>query len=249
MRPTLLRVVLGLSLPASAAWAQPSPETPPAIPAPAPALQPAAATPQPDASPAAQPTPTPAPTPAPKPASPMVLGHTMTLLDGTTQDLAAFKGKVVLIVNTASRCGYTPQYAGLEALYKAKKEQGLVVLGFPSNDFGKQEPGDAAQIRAFCDENYGVTFPLFAKVKVTGPEACPLYQQLAAQAAPIGGEPKWNFTKFLVNREGNVVARFDTRTRPDDPALVRAVDDLLASALPPTPPAESTPQGKGPDQR
>lgn len=247
MRPTLLRVVLGLSLPASAVWAQPAPETPPAIPAPAPA--PAAATPQPDASPAAQPTPAPSPAPAPKPASPMILSHTMTLLDGTTQDLAAFKGKVVLIVNTASRCGYTPQYAGLEALYKAKKEQGLVVLGFPSNDFGKQEPGDAAQIRAFCDENYGVTFPLFAKVKVTGPEACPLYQQLAAQAAPIGGEPKWNFTKFLVNREGNVVARFDTRTRPDDPALVRAVDDLLASGVPPTPPAEGATPGKGPDQR
>jgi len=258
MRSMPLLAFLGLTLAAGLALAQPQPGSAPPPPAqPTTPATPAALAPASDAPARAtvqQPASDVPPVVAPK-ADVMVLHHTMNLLDGTPQDLAAFKGQVVLIVNTASRCGYTPQYARLEALSKAKKAQGLVVLGFPSNDFGNQEPGDSAQIRAFCDETYGVTFPLFEKVKVKGEEACPLFKQLTAQDAPIGGEPKWNFTKYLVSREGKIVARFETRTQPDDPAFVRAIDDVLASgvpapAAPPSPPSPPSPaKTSGPDQR
>lgn len=157
-----------------------------------------------------------------------VLGYEMPLLEGGAQDLGAFKGSVVLIVNTASKCGLTPQYKELQALYDAKKADGLVVLGFPANNFMNQEPGSDEQIAEFCERNYGVTFPMFSKVSVKGDDICPLYKQLTTQPSPIGGEIQWNFDKFLVDREGKVVARFSPRTQPSDPALVAKIDELLA---------------------
>lgn len=157
-----------------------------------------------------------------------VLGYEMPLLEGGVQDLSQFKGKVVLIVNTASKCGLTPQYKELQALYDAKKDDGLVILGFPANNFMNQEPGSNEQIAEFCEQNYGVTFPMFSKVSVKGDDICPLYKQLTSQPSPIGGEIQWNFDKFLVDREGNVVARFSPRTKPTDPALAAKLDELLA---------------------
>lgn len=158
-----------------------------------------------------------------------VLGHTVKRIDGTEESLESYRGKVLLIVNVASKCGMTPQYAGLEQLYKDKKDAGLVVLGFPANNFRSQEPGSNPEIAEFCKTRFGVTFPMFEKISVTGTDQHPLYKQLAAQPAPIGGDPSWNFTKFLVDRSGNVVARFEPRTRPDDPALVKKIDELLAA--------------------
>jgi glutathione peroxidase len=138
-------------------------------------------------------------------------------LDGTPVDLARFRGKVLLIVNTASECGFTPQYAGLEKLYEQFKDRGLVVLGFPSNQFGKQEPGSEAEIGAFCEKNYGVTFPMFAKVDVNGDDAHPLYQHLKQEAPGVLGTQaiKWNFTKFLINKDGSVAERYAPQTKPD----------------------------------
>ncbi|MDB5535321.1 MAG: glutathione peroxidase [Devosia sp.] len=130
---------------------------------------------------------------------------TLPLLDGTPQAFSAYKGKVVLVVNVASKCGLTPQYAGLEALWQAHKDQGLVILGFPCNQFAGQEPGTEAEIAAFCEINYGVTFPLFGKIDVNGPNTAPLYAWLkAVQPEDI----EWNFAKFLIGRDGAVVARF-----------------------------------------
>lgn len=168
-------------------------------------------------------------TPAPK-ADPFVLGHKAEDIDGRTRDLAEFKGKVILIVNTASKCGYTGQYRGLEALYQEFGKDGFTVLAFPSGDFKNQEFGDNADIKAFCtgpESDYKVTFPLFGKVSVTGEKAHPLFKQLAAQPAPVGGEPKWNFTKWLVDREGKVVTRFEFRVKPDDSELRKGITDLL----------------------
>jgi len=161
-------------------------------------------------------------------ADPAVLGFKMKDIDGKEVDLASFKGKVVLMVNVASKCGYTKQYAGLQKLYDDRKEKGLVVLGFPANDFGSQEPGTESEIKDFCTVNYKVTFPMFSKIVVKGEEAHPLYKKLAAQAAPVGGEPKWNFTKFLIDRKGNAVARFDSNVKPDSAELVKKIDELLA---------------------
>lgn len=160
------------------------------------------------------------------------LDLTVKNIDGKDVSLAEYKGKVVLVVNVASKCGYTPQYAGLEKLYAAKKGQGLVLLGFPSNDFGKQEPGTEAEIKAFCTGTYNVDFPMFAKVDVKGEHTCELYKQLAA-ATPGGakplGEPKWNFTKYLIDRKGVVVAKFDSAVAPDDAKLTAAIDAALAA--------------------
>lgn len=145
------------------------------------------------------------------------------LLDGTPQKLDAYRGKILLIVNVASKCGFTPQYEGLEALYRAHKDQGFVVLGFPCNQFGHQEPGDASEIRTFCSTKYEVTFPLFAKIDVNGADAHPLYQFLK-HAAPgvLGSESiKWNFTKFLIDREGSVVRRYASADKP-----VKAEEDI-----------------------
>jgi glutathione peroxidase len=139
------------------------------------------------------------------------------LLDGTPQKLDAYRGKLLLIVNVASKCGFTPQYEGLEALYRANKDKGLEILGFPCNQFGHQEPGDADAIRNFCSTKYGVTFPLFAKIDVNGANAHPLYKFLK-HAAPgvLGSEAiKWNFTKFLIDREGNVVRRYASADAPE----------------------------------
>lgn len=168
--------------------------------------------------------------PTTEPKSAYVLGYTMKLIDGTDKKLEDYKGKVIIIVNTASKCGYTPQYAGLQKLYAEKKDQGFVILAFPANDFGKQEPGSNDQIKEFCTgggSDYKIQFPLFEKISVKGTDIAPLYQQLAAQPAPIGGEPKWNFTKFLVDRSGNVVGRYEPAIKPDDKNLVARIDELL----------------------
>jgi glutathione peroxidase len=139
------------------------------------------------------------------------------LLDGTPQKLDAYRGEVLLVVYVASKCGFTPQYEGLEALYRAHRDQGFAILGFPSNQFGHQEPGDAAEIRNFCSTKYGVTFPLFAKIDVNGANTHPLYRYLK-HAAPgvLGSEAiKWNFTKFLIDRNGNVVRRYASADKPE----------------------------------
>jgi glutathione peroxidase len=151
-------------------------------------------------------------------------------LEGKPKNLADFRGQVLLIVNTASQCGFTPQYAGLEKLYGTYKDRGLVVLGFPCNQFGGQEPGSADAIGAFCEKNYGVSFPMFAKIDVNGENAHPLYHYLKKEKkgllGPLGGGAiKWNFTKFLVDRDGCVVARYGSTTKPE--SLADAIEKLL----------------------
>jgi glutathione peroxidase len=157
-----------------------------------------------------------------------LLQKQMPLLSGEVQDLAQYEGKVVLIVNTASKCGFTNQYEGLETLYEQYKDQGLVVLGFPCNQFGEQEEGADTEIASFCQKNYGVSFPMFSKVEVNGDGTAPLYQELKAQAPGILGTQKikWNFTKFLVNKKGEVVNRYAPTTKPQ--ALQADVERLLA---------------------
>ena len=152
---------------------------------------------------------------------------TATNLSGDEVPLARFRGQVLLIVNTASECGFTPQYAGLEVLYRHLRDQGFSVLGFPCNQFGGQEPGSAGDISAFCEKNYGIDFPMFAKVDVNGPAAHPLFSYLKKQAPGLLWTPsiKWNFTKFLVDREGRVVRRFAPRVAPL--AIEPAVQRLL----------------------
>ncbi len=140
-----------------------------------------------------------------------------------------YGGKVLLVVNTASKCGFTPQYEGLEALQRSYAARGFSVLGFPSNDFKGQEPGDEAQIQEFCTLTYGVKFPMFQKVQVTGAQATPLYQRLTAAT---GVAPGWNFHKYLIARDGRVVAQFPSRTKPDDAALVAAIERELSVAPP-----------------
>jgi len=153
-------------------------------------------------------------------------------LGGPEESLSRYRGEVLLIVNTASECGYTPQYAGLQSLYERYRDKKFSVLGFPSNDFGKQEPGDDRQIGAFCKMNYGVEFPMFSKVVVVGADAHPVYAYLTSLPKPIGGPVEWNFQKYLVDRKGNVVARFESDTEPEDPAIVSAIDRLLAEPAP-----------------
>jgi len=138
-----------------------------------------------------------------------------------------YRGQVLLVVNTASKCGYTPQYEGLEALHKQYASKGFAVLGFPSNDFKGQEPGDEKQIQDFCTLTYGVKFPMFEKVHVVGAEATPLYQRLTAAT---GVAPGWNFHKYLVGRDGKVIAQFASKVTPDDPQLTAAIDKALAAA-------------------
>lgn len=140
-----------------------------------------------------------------------------TDIDGEEQSLATYKGKAMLIVNTASKCGFTPQYAGLEALYKKYADKGLLVLGFPCDQFGHQEPGDEAEIKNFCSLSYDVSFPMFAKISVNGGQAHPLYRHLKKQARGVLGTEaiKWNFTKFLVDKDGNVVRRYAPTDTPE----------------------------------
>ena len=148
-------------------------------------------------------------------------------IDGSTVDLADYKGKVVLVVNVASRCGYTGQYAGLQKLYDDYKDKGLVVLGFPANDFGAQEPGSDAQIAEFCSSKYGVTFPMFSKITVKGAGKAPLYQALTESADPQG-EVSWNFEKFLIGKDGAVVGRYKSGVAPADAKLIAAIERELA---------------------
>jgi len=149
-----------------------------------------------------------------------------TTLDGKPAPLAAYKGKVTLVVNTASQCGYTPQYAGLQKLHDEMKGKGFSVLGFPSNDFGGQEPGAAEEIATFCQRNYGVTFPMFSKlVTKAGPDQSPIYTYLGA----TGNLPGWNFSKYLVGKDGTVKAFFPSKVTPEDPALRKAIEEALAS--------------------
>jgi glutathione peroxidase len=164
-----------------------------------------------------------APPPAATSTAAAPLDHVVTDIDGKPVDLKSLRGKVLLIVNVASECGYTPQYAELQQLYTSYKDKGLVVLGFPSNDHGGQEPADDAAIKAFASSEYGVTFPLFAKVHTTGSEMAPLYKSLTSQKGPV----KWNFTKFLVDRQGVVRERFDSGVEPLSPKLTGAIDALL----------------------
>jgi glutathione peroxidase len=160
-----------------------------------------------------------------------VLKQTMETLAGEKADLAKYEGKVLLIVNVASECGATPQYEPLQELSEKYKDDGLVVLGFPCNQFGSQEPGTAKEISEFCTTNYGVTFPMFAKIDVNGEKAAPLYKFLTSEkAVPSDAGPvKWNFEKFLVGRDGQVVARFRTPVQPDDPKVVAAIEKELAN--------------------
>ena len=145
-----------------------------------------------------------------------VYDHSAKTLNGQTVPLSDYKGQVLLIVNTASECGFTPQYQGLEALYRKLKPEGFSVLGFPCNQFGAQEPGDEKEIARFCSDNYAISFPMFAKIDVNGEGAHPLFRYLqSAKAGLLGSEPiKWNFTKFLIDRQGNAVGRFAPSTKP-----------------------------------
>ncbi len=149
---------------------------------------------------------------------------TMKSIDGEAVPLSGYRGKIVLLVNVASKCGHTPQYAGLEALYRKYKDRGLVVVGVPANNFGGQEPGTNEDIKTFCKRNYDVTFPMMAKVSVKGEDTAPLYQYLTTVTE---GEIKWNFTKFLVDRDGKVVARFEPKVAPDSPEVAAAVEQAL----------------------
>jgi len=162
-------------------------------------------------------------------------------LAGSEELLSRYRGEVLLIVNTASECGYTPQYAGLQSLYERYREKKFSVLGFPSNDFGKQEPGDDRQIGDFCKSNYGVDFPMFSKVRVLGADAHPVYAYLTSLPKPLGGPVEWNFQKYLVDRNGRVVARFESDTEPDDPTLVTAVERLLSEPTRATKPESDAP--------
>ncbi len=147
-----------------------------------------------------------------------------TSIDGIERQLVDYKGKVVLVVNTASQCGFTGQYKGLEELYRTYADRGLVVLGFPCDQFGHQEPGDEQEIATFCERNFGVTFPLFSKIDVNGPDAHPLYRWLRSEKSGLVGDKiRWNFTKFLVDTEGNVVERYGSRTTP-----AQIADDIEA---------------------
>jgi len=156
-----------------------------------------------------------------------ITDFTVKAADGRALDMATFEGRALLIVNTASKCGFTPQYEGLEALHRRYEGQGLTVLGFPCNQFGAQEPGDAAEIANFCSLTYDVSFPVMAKVDVNGDDADPLFQWLKAQAPGVLGTKaiKWNFTKFLVDRDGQVVARYAPTTKPED--LVKDIEARL----------------------
>jgi glutathione peroxidase len=157
------------------------------------------------------------------------LDFTLNSLDGKPAPLAEYKGKVVLIVNVASRCGYTPQYTGLEKVYEKYKAQGFVILGFPANNFGGQEPGTNEEIKTFCSSKYQVTFPMYSKVSVKGADTTPLYQFLTDKEAhpATGGEIKWNFTKFLVDRNGKVIERFEPAVTPESADVTSAIEKAL----------------------
>jgi glutathione peroxidase len=153
-----------------------------------------------------------------------VYEFTMNSIDGQPLPLSNFKGKVLLIVNVASFCGFTPQYEQLEAVYEKYKDQGFVIAGFPANNFGAQEPGTNEEIKTFCSRKYNVKFPIYSKISVKGPDKAPLYQYLTETS---GGEIKWNFTKFLVDRNGKIIARFESPVKPDSPEVIGAIEKAL----------------------
>lgn len=150
-------------------------------------------------------------------------------IDHKDTSLNAYKSKVLLIVNVASQCGYTPQYKALEAVYEKYKDKGLVILGFPCNQFGHQEPGTDEDIKQFCTSTYNVTFPMFDKIEVNGPNRHALYKVLAGEGSPFAGNIKWNFTKFLIGRDGTILKRFDSKTTPDSPEVTAAIEAALAA--------------------
>jgi glutathione peroxidase len=158
-----------------------------------------------------------------------VYEFTMNSIDGQPLPLSNFKGKVLLIVNVASFCGFTPQYEGLEAVYEKYKDQGFVIAGFPANNFGAQEPGTNEEIKTFCSRKYNVKFPIYSKISVKGEDKAPLYQFLTDPAAnpKTGGEIKWNFTKFLIDRNGKVIARFESPAKPDSAEVISAIEKAL----------------------
>jgi glutathione peroxidase len=150
-------------------------------------------------------------------------------IDGTATNLSAYKGKVLLIVNVASKCGFTPQYTALEATYKKYSDQGLVILGFPCNQFGGQEPGNDEEIKQFCTSKYAVTFPMFDKIEVNGQNRHPLYVMLAGDSSPFPGNIHWNFTKFVIGKDGKILNRFDSKVKPDSPEVTAAIEAALAA--------------------
>jgi glutathione peroxidase len=150
-------------------------------------------------------------------------------IDGKNTSLKPYQGKVMLIVNVASKCGFTPQYTALEALHQKYAAQGLVVCGFPCNQFGGQEPGTDAEIKAFCTSKYSVTFPMFDKLEVNGANRHPLYVALAGKDSPFPGSIKWNFTKFLIGRDGKILNRFDSKVKPDSAEVTKAIEAALAA--------------------
>lgn len=160
-----------------------------------------------------------------------VYDFTLNTIDGQPAPLAAYKGKVVLLVNVASRCGYTPQYTALESTYEKYKDRGFVIVGIPANNFGGQEPGTNAEIKTFCTSKYNVTFPMMSKVSVKGEDTTPLYQFLTDKTThpQTGGEIKWNFTKFLVGPNGHVITRFEPEVTPDAPEVTSAIEKALSS--------------------
>jgi glutathione peroxidase len=168
------------------------------------------------------------------PAPTGIHGFTMKDIEGRDVPLSAYTGKVLLIVNVASRCGYTPQYKELEALYQRYREQGFVILGFPANDFGAQEPGTNEEIREFCSSTYGVTFDMFSKISVTGKDQHPLYRFIttASGDSAVTGEVKWNFQKYLVGRDGRVLGKYLSRVKPLSEELTGAVEQALAAPVP-----------------
>jgi glutathione peroxidase len=161
-----------------------------------------------------------------------VYDFTLNTIDGQSAPLSAYKRKVVLLVNVASKCGYTPQYTALESVYEKYKDRGFVIVGIPANNFGAQEPGTNQEIKTFCSSKYHVTFPMMAKVSVKGSDITPLYQFLTDKNAhpQTGGEIGWNFTKFLVGPDGNVIARFDSKITPDSPEVTGAIEKALSAA-------------------
>ncbi|MEK0446286.1 MAG: hypothetical protein RLZZ399_1607 [Verrucomicrobiota bacterium] len=159
--------------------------------------------------------------------TPDLLGVSVRDIRGRETTLGSFAGKVLLVVNVASECGYTQQYEGLEALYRSYRDAGLVVLGFPCNDFGSQEPGDEKEIERFCSSRFQVTFPMFSKVSIAGPGAHPLFAGLTGPNSPFPGPVQWNFQKFLIGRDGVLSARFDSSTEPDSEMLKSAIEKAL----------------------
>jgi len=161
-----------------------------------------------------------------------IYDFTLNSIDGQPTPLSTFKGKVVLLVNVASRCGFTPQYTGLESIYEKYKDRGFVIVGIPANNFGGQEPGTNQEIKTFCTAKYNVTFPMMAKVSVKGSDITPLYQFLTDKTLhpDTGGEIGWNFTKFLVGPDGKVIARFDSKVEPNSPEVTGAIEKALATA-------------------